>query len=157
MAIQPALAGRLIITWPAAQPAGVLTNQLVRIEDADSGEPILTALKLALILGTDTGYLPGIIEAEITALTDEDGRIQAGSGVQPVPTEEYMRHRAAASGLTEPAREALEDAFTGPEMRTGVFRYAVAEMRIADAASVAGSVETEYDLATGARRPEPEA
>jgi hypothetical protein len=149
-------AGRVIITWPAATTAGVLPLWGVRLEDADSGEPLISGFKL--VLGTDTGYEGNIIEAEVTALVDEDGQILAGSGIQPVPTEEYVRHHDAAIGLTGDARLLDEHnaSFQGSKFRTGVFRYAVAEMRIADTASVAGSVENEYDLDTGARRQEPE-
>lgn len=123
---------RVIITWPAPTTAGVLPTYGVTIEDAETAEQILSGLKLALVLGTDTGYEGDIIEVEVTALVDEDGHVLPG-GKLPVTTEEYVRHHDAAIGLTSDARllDEHNDAFQGPKYRTGVFRYAVAEMRIA--------------------------
>lgn len=97
---------RIIITWPAKTTAGVLPIQGVTVEDADTGEQILTGVKLTL--GTDTGYTGDIIEAEITALVGADGEI-LGPREQPVKNED------------------------GDWLNTKVFRFAVAEMRIQEA------------------------
>jgi hypothetical protein len=106
VADKPDIAGRVIITWPAPTTAGVLNNTHVRLTDADTGEHIVSAFKLSLVLGTDEGYEPALIEADVTAIVDENGAI------------------------TNDANRAY-DRETG-RMRTGVFRYLVAEMRVAD-------------------------
>lgn len=98
---------RVIITWPAPTTSGVLPIYSVTLTDADSGEQILTGVKLSLTLGTDTGFEGDIIEADVTALVDGDGQI-LGPREQPVKSEGC-------------------DWF-----KTGVFRFAVAEMRVAD-------------------------
>jgi hypothetical protein len=97
---------RVIITWPRPHGGGVIPIHGVTLTKADTGEQILTGVKLALTLGTDTGYDGDIIEVEVTALVNEDGQI-LGSGKRPV--------------------------FADGEVRTGVFRFAVAEMRVASA------------------------
>lgn len=136
----PVDTGRLIITWPAAGNSPALPNWGVTFHDADTGEQILTVLKLSLILGTDTGYEQGIIEADITALVDEDYNILAAG--QPVATDAYRehcdcikRHRLNGSLTDEETDrlDALDRKFPGPQFRTGVFRYVVAEMRVAEA------------------------
>lgn len=116
MTTSPVLDGRVIITWPAPIN-GVVNNTLTTLTDADSGEDIVSAFKLSLVLGTDTGFEPGVIVAEIVALVDEHGKLSRS----PVATEEYATHRA----LTP------DTPFEGQEIRTGIFRYAVAEMRTA--------------------------
>jgi hypothetical protein len=98
------LAGRVAITWPAAQGPAISARG-VTLTDADTGKPIVSATKLALILGTETGF-DGIVEAEITALVDEDGNI------------------------TNDANRAYDR--QADRLRTCVFRYAVAEMRVAE-------------------------
>ena len=99
---------RVIITWPAPTTSGVLPIYSVAVTDADSGERILPGVKLSLVLGTDTGYEGDIIEAEVTALVNADGKI-LGPRESPVKSED------------------------GEWLSTGVFRFAVAEMRIAEA------------------------
>jgi hypothetical protein len=123
---------RVIITWPAPTTAGVLPIYGVTLTDADSGEQIVSGLKLALTLGTDTSYDGNIIEAEVTALVDEDGHLLP-AGKRPVITEEYAAHRAAAPEKFTDAYGEHEAAFKGQELRTGVFKFAVAEMRIQEA------------------------
>lgn len=98
---------RVIITWPAPTTSGVLPIYSVTLSDADTGEQILTGVKLSLVLGTDTGFEGDIIEADITALVNADGQI-LGPREQPVKSED------------------------GDWFRTGVFRFAVAEMKVAD-------------------------
>lgn len=110
-------AGRVTITWPAPKPGaapGALSNWGVKVEDADTGEPILTAFKVSIVLGTDTGYEDALIEADITALIDEDGNL-LGNGPRA------FNHAAR------------DDTADGPGFRTKVFRYLVAEMRVAEA------------------------
>lgn len=109
----PEPAGRLVITWPAPKPTGMgLHNWGVTISDADTGEPILTAFKLSIVLGTDTAYKEAAIEADVTALVDENGNLL---GNEPGSID----------------RAARGDAPDEPEWRTKVFRYLVAEMRVA--------------------------
>lgn len=100
-------AGRIIITWPSPAAAGVLSSWPVTIHDADTGEQILTAVKIAIVMGADDGYEGALIEADLTLLVDEDGnRIDGG---------------------TDSVNRAM-----GPDgLRTGVFRFLVAEMRVA--------------------------
>lgn len=98
---------RVIITWPAKTTSGVLPIFSTALEDADTGEKILTGVKLSLVLGTDTGFNGDIIQADITALVNADGEI-LGAGEQAVPNED------------------------GDWLNTKVFRFTVAEMRIAD-------------------------
>jgi hypothetical protein len=105
---RPTHDGRVIITWPAKTTSGVLPIYAVTITDADTGEQIASGVKLSLVLGADTGYEGDIIEAEITALVNADGQI-LGSRESPVKSED------------------------GEWFSTGVFRFAVAEMRIAEA------------------------
>lgn len=97
---------RVIITWPRSHGGGVLPIHGVTLTNADTGEQILTGVKLALTLGADTSYDGDIIEVEVTALVNDDGQI-LGSGDRAV--------------------------FADGDVRTGVFRFAVAEMRVASA------------------------
>lgn len=136
---EPVYAGRVRITWPAASSTGVLPIQGVTVEVADSGKQILAGFKLALVLGTDTGYEGDVIYADVTVLVDEDGGIITGA---PVPTGAYQEHReyvraqrpdGALTDETAEYLDALERGFTGPKWRTAVRRYEVAEMRIATA------------------------
>lgn len=98
---------RVIITWPAPTTSGILPIYRVTLADADTGEQIITAVKLSLTLGTDTGFEGDIIEAEVTALVNADGE-PLRAGEQAVPTED------------------------GDWLNTKVFRFAVAEMRVAE-------------------------
>lgn len=128
LARQPVETGRrIIITWPAKTIEGVLPLHGVTVEDADTGEQIVSGFKLTL--GTDVGYTGSVIEADVTALVDEDGEILA-AGAQPVVTEEYANHRAAAPQKFTDAYDEHEAAFKGELFRTRVYRFAVAEMRI---------------------------
>jgi hypothetical protein len=91
-------AGRVIITWPQS-PDSLIHGAVVKLTDADNGQPILSALDLTVTVKPDS-----YIVAEMTMLTGEDG--------QPL-----------AAGMT-PTRE-------GDTIRTGQFRWIVAEMRTA--------------------------
>lgn len=129
---QPIETGRrVIITWPAPTTSGVLPIYSVTITDADSGEQILTGVKLSLVLGTDTGFEGDIIEADITALADEDGNL-LGAGKQPVRADAVQRD-VAESFTPEEWEERQRATAAAPfAFRTGVFRFAVAEMKVAD-------------------------
>lgn len=123
-------AGRVIITWPAPTPGvGILPNWGVSLHDADTGEPITAAFKL--VLGTDTGYDSAPIEVEITALVDEDGEILA-SDKQPVRVGEPRRDQVHAFTAEQWAAIEARQENTPVELRTKVFRHAVAEMRVAE-------------------------
>jgi hypothetical protein len=121
---------RVIITWPAPTTVGVLPIRGVTLTDADSGEQIVTGLKLGLTLGTDTGYEGSVIEAEITALVDADGHLLP-AGKQPVRVDAAPAD-VAESFTPEQWAEREQAIASAPfEFRTGVFRWLVAEMRIA--------------------------
>jgi hypothetical protein len=122
-----AVAGRIIITWPA--PSGpCLHNWAVTLHDADTGEQIVTAFKVSIVMGADASWDSGAIEADITALIDEDGNI-LGAGQPVVITDEFREHCARAD------RDEGDEHFEGERYRTGVFRFGVAEMRVADPAT----------------------
>lgn len=99
---------RLAITWPPASPHGSpLGAEDVHLHDYDTGEEILTATAVRVGASVDAGDIGGVV-AELTMLVDELGG--------PIPNGEK-------SVLNEHGRG----------MRTGVFRYSVVEMRIAEA------------------------
>jgi hypothetical protein len=124
--------GRVIITWPAKTTSGVLPIYRVTLTDADTGEQIVSGLKLALTLGTDTGYDGDIIEAEVTALVDADGSLLP-AGKQPVRVDAAPTDVAESFTSEEWAERERATASAPFDFRTGVFRFAVAEMRIAEA------------------------
>jgi hypothetical protein len=136
-------AGRVAITWPPPSDGTlVLGAEPVMIHDDDTGEQIIDAVAMRLAIGDESGW-HGPVMVELTRIVDADG----------VPsrtvflTEAYLAHRAAGCE---------DEDFDGRKYRTGVFQYAVAEMRAASAASASGGVEAEYDLDTGVRREEPQ-
>jgi hypothetical protein len=81
--------------------AGLVHGAKVRIRDADSGEDIVSSLDLTVTVAPDAA-----IVAEMTMLTDTDGK-PLPAGVSPVRDED------------------------GETLRTGRFRWLVAEMRTA--------------------------
>lgn len=98
---------RLIITWPPVRtPGATLGGFDIQVHDYDTGEEILTATALRVSANVDGQDMGGVI-AELTMLVDELG--------DPIPN-------GAWSVLNE----------HGVGMRTSVFRYAVAEMRVAE-------------------------
>jgi len=102
------ITGRVIITWPARKHEHTtLPVWGVSIHDADSGEQITTALGLRMVIGTKRGW-DGPIEVELEQLTNAGGKPLA-TGAPIVPDE------------------------AGDGYRTAVFRYVVAEMRVAEA------------------------
>jgi len=134
------LDGRIVITWPAPHtPPTALPTWGVRIDDADTGEPILDAVALEMRLGdAGTGWSDKLIEVALTRLVTTDGNPIGhgpGAGNLIAYTEEYAAYREQR-GLGQPHREGEfpSDDFNGPKLRTREFRYAVAEMRIADPA-----------------------
>lgn len=99
---------RLVITWPAANPQGLpLDAARIMLHDFATGEEILTATAVRVSASVDAGDVGGVV-AELTMLVDEHG--------EPIRNGEW-------SVLNE----------HGHGMRTGLFRYAVAEMRTAEA------------------------
>lgn len=102
--------GRIAITWPAPRFKGMaLPAWKVQIHDLDTDRPILTATGMRIAIGGD-GWDSGGIYADLTLLVDDDGEPSPNDG-KPTIDEDTKR------------------------VRTGVFRYAVAEMRIAEAKS----------------------
>jgi hypothetical protein len=101
------IAGRIAITWPAPQhehaPLGAWAVQL---HDLDNDQPVLTATGLRIVIGGE-GWHTGGIYADVTRLVGEDGK--------PLPNN---------------GRPVLDE--SGGDAKTGVFRYAVAEMRVAE-------------------------
>ena len=68
--------GRVIITWP--EPVnGAIHSASIAIADADTGEPIVSAMAVTVYATLD-----GPIVAEMTMLTGEDGKpLPAGAPV----------------------------------------------------------------------------
>jgi hypothetical protein len=98
---------RLAITWPSPSPQGApLAASEVQVHDYDTGEEILTATAVRVGASINAGDMGGVF-AELTMLVDERGA--------PIRNGEW-------SVLHE----------HGHGARTGVFRYFVAEMRIAE-------------------------
>lgn len=93
-------AGRVIITWPKSS-GSVMPGWGVRIDDADAGVQIVSALDLTVSMSADAA--PSVVVAEMTTLTDADG--------QPL-------------GAGDPAVRLDE----GDGYRTARFRYLVTEM-----------------------------
>lgn len=99
--------GRVTLTWPARTNNAPLAVWGVRIDDADSDEQFTNVTGLRMVLGTGHGW-DGAITVDLEQLTDADGK--------PLPTGANV-----VSG---------ED---GKSVRSGVFRYLVAEMKVAEA------------------------
>lgn len=93
--------GRLIITWPKSDRPALLAP-LTILHDADTGEQITSVASFTL----SADATESVVTAELTMLTDADGQ-PLTSAAMPVLTAD------------------------GESIRTGVFRWAVAEMRIA--------------------------
>lgn len=100
------LAGRIAITWPAPWSKGVaLPAWQVQIWDLDADQPITTANGIRIAIGGE-GWESGGIYADLTLMVGVDG--------EPIPND----GNAAFDEVSK-------------RVRTGVFRYAVAEMRTA--------------------------
>jgi hypothetical protein len=99
------LAGRLTITWPKAGQSHLFGGRIV-LHDADSGEQILSALSFDLVVHADAKEL---ITADVTMLATADGL--------PLPAD---------------AKPVIVGEGDSAEVATGRFRWAVAEMRIAE-------------------------
>lgn len=97
-----AFTGRVIITWQASRTLDYVPGHGVMVTDADSGEPLVSALDLTI-----TVDLRAAVTATMTMLTDEDGKPLIGNHVTPLIAED------------------------GESYRTGVFRWLVTEMRTA--------------------------
>lgn len=97
------LRGRVILTWPAARDGAPLPVHEVAIHDYDTGSELRDVLALRLIAGGP--HWRGLVTVELAQLVGEDGQ---PLGPRPVVSDED------AAGY-----------------RTDVFRYAVAEMRVA--------------------------
>jgi len=97
--------GRLIITWPKSDRPALLPP-LTILHDADTGEQITSVASFTL----SADATENLVTAELTMLTDADGQPLA-SAATPILTDD------------------------GEDVRTGVFRWAVAEMRVAEAKS----------------------
>lgn len=108
----PPTIGHLIIEWPAPSPHGIpLHNHGMRAYDYDTGAELVTATGIRIDLG-GTNWNGEIITADLTMLANADGQpLAAGEPVQP---------------------QRNEDGTPGTDIATGVFRYEVMEMRVAD-------------------------
>lgn len=99
--------GRIAITWPSPRheyaPLGAWE---IQIHDLDADLPILTATGLRIVISAD-GWGSGGIYADLALLVGEDG--------EPLPND-------GKAAIDENSRR----------VRTGAFRYAVAEMRVAE-------------------------
>jgi hypothetical protein len=98
---EPAYYGRVIIEWPAQHRKGhVLASHGCAIFDAETGKPIPAVSRAAI-----TADVTGFITCDLTLLADEDGK--------PVldRTPQFIANRDG-------------------EIRTGVFPFLVAEMRV---------------------------
>lgn len=96
------IAGNVTITWPRPS-AGAIAAVGSVVADADTG----TVWSDVIDVRVDAGP-KGIVTADIERLVDENGAPDPAGRGRAVPTED------------------------GTRWRTAVFRYAVAEMRIAD-------------------------
>lgn len=96
------LAGSVVITWPRPV-AGVLSAWAVTIADVDTATPWFDVINMRI------NGAPGrdILTADLERLVDENGTPDSTGRGKSVPTED------------------------GTGYRTAVFRYAVAEMRVA--------------------------
>lgn len=96
-------AGRLIITWPKTAAHPVVSHGVV-LHDADSGEWITAATDADIVIHAEPQHL---VTATMTMLVGEDGK--------PLPTK--------AKPVLDEDRE---------NVRTAVFVWLVAEMRVAE-------------------------
>lgn len=94
--------GRLIITWPKGGNA-VFGIGIV-LADATTGEQITSALGMDVVIRADPEH---VVMATVTMLADADGK-----------------------PLASFAKPVMDDG--GENVRTGVFRWLVAEMRVAE-------------------------
>lgn len=108
---QPPHMGRVTITWPAARNDALpLFSREMQIHDADTGQPILTVTGMQIVLGGEA-WRGEAIHVDLTMLADAEGQpILDGPGSA---NKAYDRDNGV--------------------IRTGVFRYAVMEMRTAAA------------------------
>ena len=101
-------AGRLIITWPKAHPNGAPpVYSEITLADADTSVALLTVVDLALTVSHEQQ----VVVAEMTMLCDEDGKM--------------LLAEANGSSIVASVEES-------GEVRTGRFRWLVAEMRVAE-------------------------
>lgn len=107
---RPDFYGRVIIEWPAPR-SGVLAGWGVAIRDAATGEPITTAMSIKI--GADAEHE---ITAELTQILGTDGQPARQGPPDPV-----------TGRVPDIALDIGEDG----EPKTAVFRYIVAEMRVA--------------------------
>lgn len=128
--------GRIAITWPAAStPPTALAELGIAIDDPDTGEQMLDVVGLEMQLGTSTEWGRQLIEVALTRLVDTDGKPIGGghdSAKRLALTDEYTEWLAShVHDGPEPVPLGPGAVFPGQKFRTGVFRYVVAEMRIA--------------------------
>lgn len=94
-------AGRVVVTWPKPTN-GLIHGATVAVADADTGEPIVSALDITIRVNLD-----GPIVAEMTMLTGLDGKpLRQGEPLPPTEDRDGWR--------------------------MGTFRWLVAEMRTAE-------------------------
>lgn len=144
----PDYRGRVVITWSRPGrytfPAVVLDN-VVRVEDADTGELLPGIFQLRLTVGTETEYRPGMLTVELTEVADTSGNpVRGERWWSDSLTEEFLEHRARVAALlselggdvlaltddqVEQLRQ-LESSFTGSPVHTVTSSYYVAQMRL---------------------------
>jgi hypothetical protein len=146
---QPEIRGRVVITWPRPEPRAtppLLGNWGVEFREYETGQVITTGFKAAIVMGTDRAWKPDALIVDLTLLADENGDPIIGEtcgellALNRAESDEYRAWRDSP--------QETRGEFTGDPVRTGVFRYLVAEMRVAgheqDAGTELGS-ETEED------------
>lgn len=102
---EPPTWGAVIIEWPAPpKPDRILPGWGCKIFDAESGEQVTTVTELLVPAGCVTARPERFITADLTMFADDDGK--------PVPC-----------GCAVPLDE-------NGKIRTGTFRFLVAEMRV---------------------------
>lgn len=132
------IAGRITITWPRphaglyATPGAPLVCSGIRVYDAETGEEFVDGVRLTLDLGTPTSWTPDQpIFAEVTRVVADDRLAQSHAFPCDVVTGETADDaRCSDCEITLGQYEAWR---TNGGISYSTFRYAVAEMRVAEA------------------------
>lgn len=96
-------AGRLIITWPKAAAHPVISNNVI-LTDADTGDHVTAAMNADILIHAEPGH---VVTATLEMVMGTDGK-----------------------PLTANSKPDISD--DGENIRTAVFVWLVAEMRVAE-------------------------